>query len=113
MTHFSAILFDLDGTLVDTIGVYLDVFTDVLQRSGVSTNRAEMEQWYMKGWHLGDILRHFNLTESDVPGVRAERDRLYIEALEKNVEWFPGAPEILVHVKAQYPTAVTNYRQSR
>lgn len=90
-----AILFDLDGTLVDTITLYQEAVLQSLKEFGMEATRKEFHKWYVTPMHLGQILALYGETEDKVPAIRARRDEIYIDLLGKQTDWFPGAKELL------------------
>ncbi|MBI3331911.1 HAD family hydrolase [Candidatus Peregrinibacteria bacterium] len=104
--NYSAILFDLDGTLVDTIDLYHDAFLEALTVIDLHPTRKEFEEWYKKGWHTMQILEHLGFSEADAPAFRKDRDERYERLLRKSVEWLPGAEKLLKGVTKKYRTAV-------
>ena len=103
---YSAILFDLDGTLVQSIDLYLDAFREALQEYNLETTEEEFVRWYMQGWHLQDVLEYFRKEETDVPNLRTRRDALYERLLRTKLEWLEGGEELLQHTAANYPTGI-------
>src|SRR3989344_4319914 len=97
---YSAILFDLDGTLVQSIDLYINAFREALKEYNLETTEEEFVHWYMQGWHLQDILEHFRKEETDVPNLRTRRDELYERLLRTKLEWLESGEELLPHIHA-------------
>jgi HAD superfamily hydrolase (TIGR01509 family) len=95
----TALLFDLDGTLVDTIGQYEKACTIAFAEHGMSVTPEEFTQWYRDAWHLTQMLAHYGKTEADAPGIRERRDALYVELLRTDAAWLPGAEEALTRLR--------------
>ena len=96
-----AVIFDVDGTLIDTREVHLRCWQQTLQEFGKQVSRAEIEALF--GQHTTEWLRHFfTPAEQRTVGdaVAARKDRLFAERLPE-VKPFPGAAEILREVKAR------------
>ena len=96
---FSALIFDLDGTLVDSVSAYRLAFSDALHPHGVSLD----EDWFLDhaGYGASDLLRalqadfgfHFDLTD-----VLEGFERSYLDAVgEVRV-----VPEVLAIVRRHY-----------
>ncbi|TSC59122.1 MAG: phosphoglycolate phosphatase [Candidatus Peregrinibacteria bacterium Greene0416_19] len=101
-----AVLFDLDGTLVNTIDLYERAVIGSLATIGIDYPSDRFVADYMAGRHLRDILAEFGLTEEHAPSVRGARDRLYEELLGQAVEWSPGAEELLKKTAERYPLGI-------
>jgi HAD superfamily hydrolase (TIGR01509 family) len=93
--HYSALLFDLDGTLIDTISLYKQAVMQALKEINIKTTHEEFYEWYTTPIHLTEILARHGLTEKDVPSVRARRDEIYIDLLRTKSQWIPGAQELM------------------
>ncbi|MBI3618842.1 HAD family phosphatase [Candidatus Peregrinibacteria bacterium] len=103
---YAAILFDLDGTLVDTVGLYERASLQALTSNGFTMSPKHFLQKYAAGEHLQDILGEYGKTESDVPMLRSTRDSLYEHLLETEDVWFPGAEHLLTRAKDLAPVAI-------
>ncbi len=106
MTKYAAILFDLDGTLADTIAIYEKAVLQSMAEIGVKVTEEKFYDWYVRGIHLKQILAEFGLTEDKVPSVRARRDELYVSLLRTDVMWLPGGEELLKETAGKKPTAI-------
>lgn len=93
--QLKAILFDLDGTLIDTITLYKEAVLQSLHEVGIEATTEEFRDWYVRPLHLGQILGLYGRSEDEVPALRLRRDEIYIELLRTKSAWFPGAQELL------------------
>ncbi len=98
---YAAILFDLDGTLVDTITLYAEAVLEALEEIGIAADPETFFDWYTKPLHLKQILALYGMDDSLVPQVRERRDALYEELLRTRVEWLPGAEALLTDLSAK------------
>ncbi|MBI1812661.1 HAD family phosphatase [Candidatus Peregrinibacteria bacterium] len=103
---YAAILFDLDGTLVDTIGLYERASLQALTSNGFTMTPEHFLEKYAAGEHLQDILAGYGKTERDAPSLRSTRDSIYEQFLETEAEWFPGAENILTFARERFPIAI-------
>jgi len=104
--RYSAILFDLDGTLVDTITLYEKAFLQVLRDRGHQVSEKTFREWYMQGVHLREIASILGFSEEDIPQIRIERDTLYEELLRTESSWIPGATIALAMANAACPVGI-------
>lgn len=103
---YAAILFDLDGTLIETTDLYEQACIEAFALVKIQMTKAEFGQLYARGWTLPQWLTHYNIEEIREPELRKKRDDLYVELLKKKTRWREGAHHMLSHVKKHAPTAV-------
>ncbi len=97
-----AILFDLDGTLVDTITLYGEaVLASLKEVAGIDATWEQYREWYGRPLHLKGILALYGLTDEGIPGIRKRRDELYIDFLRTKTAWYPGAKDLLSGLRAK------------
>jgi beta-phosphoglucomutase family hydrolase len=94
----SALIFDLDGVIVDSNPVHREAWTLFNRRYGLETTSAMMERMY--GKRNDEIVRDFfggGLTAAEVAERGREKERLYREMMATRVEdmLVPGLREFL------------------
>ncbi len=104
--RYAAILFDLDGTLVDTIATYEKAVIQSMAEIGIALGHEEFFEWFTHAEHLKALLARYGLTESDVPELRGRRDFLYKSMLRTEVKWLPGGEAILQQTFGRWPVAI-------
>src|SRR5690606_15152390 len=89
----SAVLFDLDGTLLDSIGFLLDCMEYAFHGREVIPSRA---QWTAGiGTPLRTQMREFAVSEHELESV-VSRYRVHQDAnLERQIALFPGALDVI------------------
>ncbi|MDA1194969.1 MAG: HAD family phosphatase [Planctomycetota bacterium] len=103
-----ALLFDLDGTLVDTVPLWLDAFEFALRAHGVEMDRPQfIERVYQRAGSLPALLESLGIGERLAP-LRALRDDHYVALLAERAGWLPGAVELLAAVPHKRLGIVTN-----
>jgi HAD superfamily hydrolase (TIGR01509 family) len=94
-----AVIFDIDGTLVDTFSAYYTVFSKGI--AGYALNpipRADLRRYLAEGLSLRAILEKIfpeSTEESTFAACREEIMRLFRELEVQEVKAFPGAEELL------------------
>ncbi len=104
--RYKALLFDLDGTLVNSIDLYGEAVIAALKDIGDDFSQDAFHDWYVHGQHLRQLLAKYGKTEEGWPGVRGNRDRRYIDLLEENIDWCAGAKETLASFNGTVPMAL-------
>ncbi len=103
---YAALLFDLDGTLVNSIDLYGDAVIASMKEIGDDFSKEAYRDWYIHGQHLRQLLEKYGKTEEEWPDVRGDRDRRYIELLKEKVAWCVGAKETLEYFSGKIPMAL-------
>ena len=107
---FSAgVIFDLDGVLIDSEGLYFRAYSEVLKPYGVTVSQEEYEEhWIKTGTGPEYIVAKHNL---DVPPdeLRKLRSPLYLKMLEEEVQLMPHVEEALARLAPHFAlTVATN-----
>ncbi|HMC94990.1 MAG TPA: HAD family phosphatase, partial [Polyangia bacterium] len=81
---WDAILFDNDGVLVDTEGLYFRANREVLAGVGVDLDEAAYVELFLReglgAWHLAEARGH---SPASIEALRAARDRRYFELVDE------------------------------
>ena len=107
MPGFDAILFDNDGVLVDTEGLYFKATREVLAEAGVVLDEAMYVELFLRqgtgAWHL---LAARGDPPDVVEALRGARDRRYLELLERTDVLISGVAAILPALARRYRLAI-------
>ena len=102
----SAIIFDLDGVLIDSEGLQYQAYVRVLRDLGVTITLEEYAQhWIAAGQGPEYAVRTYRLPV-DAPGLRALKNPVYHEILRQRAALMPGALDALARLHARFPLAV-------
>ncbi len=102
MTHYDlrAVVFDLDGLLVDSEPVQIEAWEIFLQRHGRVLDPALLQRMYgLRVWDSARLLIDELDLGMTVDQVVSERDGLFFELLPGRLEAMPGAREIVTALK--------------
>jgi len=104
--HCGAVIFDLDGVLIDSEGLQYAAYTEVLARYGVAVTAAEYgTHWIATGRGPEYAVERFQLPLA-ADELRALKRPVYERILREAVRLMPGARETLGRVHAHFPLAV-------
>jgi HAD superfamily hydrolase (TIGR01509 family) len=103
------VIFDLDGVLIDSEGLYYRAYSEVLRPYGVNVSLAEYEQhWIAQGNGPEYIVAKHNLPVSP-DELRRLRSPIYLQLLETAVTLMPHVEKTLSHLAAHFAlTVATN-----
>jgi HAD superfamily hydrolase (TIGR01509 family) len=103
------IIFDLDGVLIDSEGLYYRAYSEVLRPYGVTVSREEYERyWIAQGNGPEYIVEKHNLPMSPEE-LRQQRSPIYLELLEREVKLMPHVEEALIELSPHFAlTVATN-----
>ena len=91
----SGVIFDLDGVLIDSEGLYYRAYSEVLRPYGVTVSREEYEDhWIAQGNGPEYIVAKHNLP-IDPDEMRQLRSPIYLRLLETEVTLMPCVEEAL------------------
>jgi HAD superfamily hydrolase (TIGR01509 family) len=102
---YDAILFDMDGTLVETTELYFRACRDAFQKLGHTLTPETYAEWYGKGWSIERWMRELAGPQEDVSKIRSLRDARYIELLSTESEYIPGSHDVLAATE-EHPRAI-------
>jgi HAD superfamily hydrolase (TIGR01509 family) len=103
------VIFDLDGVLIDSEGLYYRAYSEVLQPYGVTVSRAEYEEhWIALGKGPEYIVVKHKLPVSP-DDLRQLRSPVYLRLLEAEVTLMPHVEEALLRLAPHFAlTVATN-----
>jgi len=101
-----AIIFDLDGVLLDSEGLQYQAYARVLRDFGVTVTPQEYAQHWIAAGHGPEYaVRAYHLPV-DAPQLRALKHPVYHEILRQRAALMPGALEALARLHARFPLAL-------
>jgi HAD superfamily hydrolase (TIGR01509 family) len=103
------VIFDLDGVLIDSEGLYYRAYSEVLKPYGVTVSREEYEEhWIAQGTGPEYIVAKHNLPVAP-DELRRLRSPIYLQLLETEVTLMPCVKEVLARLAPQFAlTVATN-----
>jgi beta-phosphoglucomutase-like phosphatase (HAD superfamily) len=82
LDNTKVLLFDLDGTLIDTDSVYIKVWSQLLKKYNIKCDKSLFD-YFIKGKSDNTFIKYINLAISndELNSLSCEKDRLFIEYL--------------------------------
>ena len=106
---FDAILFDNDGVLVDTEGLYFQATREVLAGVGVALGDADYVELFLRqgvgAWHLAAARGH---PPASIEAMRAARDHRYLQLLDVAEVLIPGVADLVTALARRYRLAIVS-----
>jgi HAD superfamily hydrolase (TIGR01509 family) len=102
-----ALLWDNDGVLVDTEGLYFRATRDVLATVGIDLDEGLYLQLFLReGRGAFHLARERGLDETQIDGLRRARDGRYAELLQAGSLLFAGVEEVVSGLARRYRMAI-------
>jgi HAD superfamily hydrolase (TIGR01509 family) len=101
-----AVIFDLDGVLIDSEGLQHEAYSVILERYGVRVSIAEYaEHWIAAGRGPEHAVETYRLPLSP-DEMRSLKNPVYHEILRRKVMLMPGVIEALERLSGRFPLAI-------
>lgn len=105
--NYDAILFDLDGTLVDTIDLYKQACLSTLGNAGLRFTAEDFDRLYPVGCSFNDWILQGGGKENQIADLRKTRDSTYCELLRTEASFLHGAEELLTSLAGRRMSIIT------
>jgi HAD superfamily hydrolase (TIGR01509 family) len=115
MTHFSALVSDLDGTLMDSEPVHCAAWLSVLAEHGLQFDTAWFEQWIGTSdrYLAKHIVERHTLSGVTVRDLQLAKQQRYHRQIASEGQTFEGIPEVIARIAGRFPMAIaTNSSRS-
>ena len=107
--NINTLLFDLDGTLLDSFSVHLEIFKTTFAQFGIQLSEEDFLKTYSPNWY--ETYEAFGLRKEDWEAA----DSFWLKEAEKiSAQLFPGVKEILLKLDKYFTLGlVTSGSKSR
>lgn len=99
----TALLFDLDGTLMNTINLYEEAVIATMRAFGANLSPRGFAEMYRTGDSIVKWMTALKIDPSHADELRRLRDRTYEDLLRTRVRWYSGAEELLKGMRKRSP----------
>lgn len=115
--HANTILFDLDGTLVNTDEIYIKVWQKIFNKYGMQyTVDSDFFTYFIKGKNDATFLKYLisNISDSDIINISRLKDKYFIAEIQHlgRVLLLPGAIDFIEQNKNSKMAIVTSSNKS-
>ncbi|MFQ5664941.1 MAG: HAD family hydrolase [Candidatus Binatia bacterium] len=108
----TAVVFDLDGVLIDSEQLQYSAYSTVLARFGVTVSVQEYAAHWIAAGHGPEYAVERYTLSLDPDELRALKDPVYHDLLRRHVHLMPGVMDALTRLSARFPLAIaTNSNQ--
>jgi len=101
------IIFDMDGTLVDSTALQYKAFKIVFTNHGFSMNEDDWHEWILNSYNTKSYIEKKGL-DLDSETIRAEKHKLYLELVKNELQLKPGARKVVMDLSKKYRLAVAS-----
>ncbi|MGE0826077.1 MAG: HAD family hydrolase [Candidatus Binatia bacterium] len=103
------VIFDLDGVLIDSEGLYYRAYSEVLKSYGVTVSRDEYERYWIAQGNGPEYIVEKHQLPLSADELRQQRSPIYLQLLEREVKLMPYVPETLAQLAPHFMlTVATN-----
>jgi HAD superfamily hydrolase (TIGR01509 family) len=104
---FKAIFWDNDGVLVNTEPLFFQATKEVLKRIGIKYTEGFMkEQQLTKNISAFDLAKEKGINENEIKEIRKDRNDIYMEMLQKEIEPMKYIEEVLIKLHGNYKMGI-------
>ncbi len=107
LSRYEAILFDLDGTLIDTVQYYSDACIGAFCDFGFPATHSDFQRFYSTGTLLEPLMKFLGVDPLMIDDLRARRDERYMEILKTSATLLPSADTLLKSLSKKQVGIVT------
>jgi len=106
---YSAICFDLDGTLINSIPLWEEAIRFMFSTVGITVSHEDFLATYAPVAQHTMWMQKYGVDPAQGDQLRTIRNTRYIALLREKVTWLPGARELLTALHGKVPLAlITN-----
>lgn len=99
--NYKAILFDLDGTLINSADLFYTALSEVLCKKGEMLDKQFFDQWQSRrGTWLELLENHYSIIDNS-DALEEEAMHYFNQLLRTESKWMPGVESLLSYLKKE------------
>ena len=106
-----AIIFDMNGVIIDDESLQEKAFKDVLAGRGVNLNHADYYKYCIgltDRQCIINFVKIYNINNVDKENLLFKKRKKYLEIISGNMKSFPGVRELVIKLSERYKLAVSS-----
>ena len=97
--QFRGAVFDLDGTLIDSMPFFFQALAEALSRRGAAPDQQYFLRWHGQRQPMELLLKHHGLQDVDRTAFLDEFGSNFTNRVRESVQWIPQAEELLQNLR--------------
>ena len=103
-----AVIFDMDGVIVDSEPINYEVIRITFEKAGVKISKKEfIEEWIVKGTGSREAIKRHNIKMSS-EDLQKIKKKIYLDILKRKVKLKPNAKRTIINLHKKYKLALAS-----
>ena len=103
-----AVIFDMDGVIVDSEPINYEVIRITFEKAGVKISKKEfIEEWIVKGTGSREAIKRHNIKMS-FEDLQKIKKKIYLDILKRKVKLKPNAKRTIINLHKKYKLALAS-----
>jgi len=103
-----AVIFDMDGVIVDSEPINYEVIRIAFEKAGVKISKKEfIEEWVVKGTGSREAIKRHDIKMS-LEDLQKIKKKIYLDVLKRKVKLKPDAKRTIINLHKKYKLALAS-----
>ena len=103
-----AVIFDMDGVIVDSEPINYEVIRITFEKAGVKISKKEfIEEWVVKGTGSREAIKRHDIKMS-LEDLQKIKKKIYLDVLKRKVKLKPDAKRTIINLHKKYKLALAS-----